>query len=270
MLRPRPTRVRHRGEAGFTLVEMIVGIVAGLVVISALFSMLDVALHQSTRTFTHLDATEAARTAIASIENELHSACVAEGEAPIQPGSTSTSLQFLSYYGDAANPTPIWHNLVLSGGTLTDTTYNVTGSSSTSWTQGSQLASTVVLANVAQSGSTPPFQYFSYQQVPNGSGGYYTDGAGNAYMMLLDGTSSVPGTSPAVTPAASPLATPLSTTDAANAAEVMITLRVGANGGTQENTNLSDTNLTVQDQIILRLTPASNHVETGGSFEPCQ
>ena len=58
---------------------------------------------------------------------------------------------------------------------------------------------------VAQGGTTPVFQYFAYQEAPNGTGGYYTDGAGNPYMMLLDGTTSVPGDEPPVIPAASPL-----------------------------------------------------------------
>jgi hypothetical protein len=266
---------RGGGEAGFTLVEMIVGVAIGLVIMIALFTLLDVATHQTTRDFTHLDATERARVAIANLENELHSACVTAGEAPIQAGSTGTSLQFVSYFGDAADPlsgsgpTPVWHDVVLGGGNLVDNTYAVNGTSPANWSQGASTGTTTLLTNVAPAGSTAPFQYFAYQEVPNGSGGYYSDGGGNPYMMLLDGTSSVPGTSPAVTPPASPLSIPLSAPDAGNAAEVMITLSVGGSGGTMENTNLADTNVTVQDQVSLRLTPPSNHVETGGSFEPC-
>jgi prepilin-type N-terminal cleavage/methylation domain-containing protein len=256
----------HRQD-GFTLVELLVVIVTATVIAGALFTILDVTLRSTTRTFTRVDATQRARTQIEALENELHSACVAANVAPIQAGSTGTTLNFLSYYGDAASPTPVWHSVVFSGGTLTDNAYSVSGTAP-SWTQGTLQSSYQLLNNVAQIGTTPPFQYFAYQEAPNGSGGYYTDGAGNPYMMLLDGTSSVSGTN--TFPAASPLATPLSAANAALAAEVLINLSVGPTGGSQENTNLSDANVSVTDSVILRLTPVANHVETGANFQPCR
>ncbi len=93
-------------------------------------------------------------------------------------------------------------------------------------------------------------------------------------MMLLDGTSSVPGTSPPVIPSPSPLsASPpsgLSTSNAQTAAEVMITLLVGPSGATWQNPKASDGPVTVTDGIVLRLTPPPNSVQGGASFGPCQ
>ena len=237
MLSPRLTnRCRTlRGEEGFTLAELVVAMALGIVVLTALVMLMDLTTREASRTFTRVDATQRARTKLARIENELQSACLTSGVTPIQAGSTSSSLVFLSAYGKAAQPTPIEHNISLSSGTLTDSLYAVTGGSAPNWTFSSTpYATNTLLTSVAQSGTVPVFQYLAYQEVSNGQGGVYTDGAGNPYMMLLDGTTSVPGTSPPVIPAASPLPasppTGLSAVNAQSAAEVLITLRVGPSG----------------------------------------
>lgn len=278
MLRRRhsPPRSAVRSERGFTLVELVVAMALGIVVMTAAFTVLTVTLHQATRTFTRVDATQRARTKLAWLETLLQSACVTSGVTPIQPGSTSANLVFVSAFGKDPQPTPVEHQVSFSAatGTLTDAQYAVTGGSAPNWTFSSTPFSTITLLTaVAQNGTTPPFQYFSYREVPNGSGGYYSDGAGDPYMMLLDGSSSVPGTNPPVIPAANPLADSppagLSTVNADAAAEVVVTLRVGAPGSSLENTTLSDGPLTVTDSIGLRLTPPPNNVSGGASFGPC-
>ncbi len=258
-------RLRLECERGFTLVEMLVVMLAGTVVMIALFTILDVTLNQATRAFSKVDATQRTRTALETIENELHSACVVGGVTPIQAGSSSSSLMFVSQYGTAPSPTPIWHVIALNGTALTDSTYSVAGTAP-SWTQGSALSppSTTLLTNVLSAG----FQYFAYQEPLQSNGQPYTDGAGNPYMMLEDGINTVPGTS--VRPAASPLATPLSVTNAQQAAEVLINLVVGPGGGAGENTNIADAADTVSDAVVLRLTPAANHLGNGTTFGPCQ
>lgn len=261
------------GEAGYTLIELLVVLVMGVVVVSALFTIVDVTLHQTNRTFSKLDATQRARTSFETVENELHSACLADQIQPIQSGSSPTTLVFVSQYGNGANPTAVEHTITFNAAaqTLTDSSYAATGGTSPSWTFSSTATSTrTLLTNVSQSGTTPVFQYFAYQQPLNSSGNPYTDGQGYPYMMLLDGTSSVPGTS--VIPAAQPLAaTPtLSTTNAQSAAEVQITLSVGPAGGSGENTNLAAARVSVTDGVVLRLTPAANHAGEGASFVPCQ
>jgi Tfp pilus assembly protein PilW len=262
-------KLLRSAEAGFTLVELLVAMVAGIIVMIALFTILDVTLTQTSRVFTITDSTQRARTALDLIEEELHSACLASGETPIQVNSSATSLIFLSQYGNAVNPTPVEHAITLSGGTLTDTTYAETGGSAPNWTFSSTASgTTTLLQSAGQSGSTPVFQYFAYQEVPNGSGGYYSDSNGDPYEMLVDGANAVPGTS--TVPAASPLSIPLSTTTAASAAEVVITLSVGPNGGTGEKTNLSDANTTETDAVVLRLTPDADHQGAGNTFLPCQ
>ena len=110
---------------------------------------------------------------------------------------------------------------------------------------------------------TAQFAYYAYQQVS------FTDAAGNPYVMLLDGTQAVPGTT--TIPAAAPLALPLSVTDAQKAAEVTIDFTVGPAGGSRrDHRRVGASDATVSDSAILRLSPAANHAGDGATFVPCQ
>ncbi len=273
---------RMSAQHGFTLIELVVTMAVGMVVLGALFTIETVTLHQTTRLFSKVDATQHATVGVEQIENELHSACITNNVTPILPGSTATNLMFVSQYGTGASLTPVEHivSFNASPGTVTDATYAETGVTTNSngspvYTFASTPTTTrTVLTDVSQTTNpnpppqyVPVFQYFSYQEPMNGSTPY-TDSAGDPYMMLLDGTSAVPGTS--VIPAPSPLAVPLSSTDAANAAEVVTSLSVGPVGGTGENTHLADVSDPVSDGVVLRLTPAANHAGGGAVFLPCQ
>jgi hypothetical protein len=215
-----------------------------------------VTLNSTTRTITRVDATQRARVTMAGILNQLNSACTSEGATPVQPGSTATSLIFTYQYGNAATPTPTQDTITFnaSAGTLVQSTSS---------------GSKTLLTNVSQSANTPVFQYYAYTEPTNPStGAAYTDSSGSAYMMLLDGTTPVPGTS--YIPPAAPLSTPLSTDGAQTAVEIVMTLYVGASGVEGENTNLPDGPLTVSDSAVLRLTPAANDTGSGSSFGPCE
>jgi Tfp pilus assembly protein PilV len=254
-------------QDGFTLIEALVAMAAGVVVLFGLSAIMIVVLHQSQRTFTRVDATRQARTALATIENELHSACVGAA-APIQAGSTADNLIFLSFYGTSANPTPVWHRITFNStaGTLADSSYNVSGTAP-DWTQGSLISTRTLLTNVTrQSSSTPVFRYFAYQSV-------YTDSGGDVYWTIPDGSNTVPVTG--ATLAAAPLATSagLSSTDAGNAVEVLINLQVGATSSSLTNGQLSGTSLPVTDSVSMRLTTPPNEIDAGTSaqgYGPCE
>ncbi len=239
-----------RREDGFTMIEMVVAALCSAVVVAGLFTLIDTTLHSSTRTLTKVDATARARYTIEKIMNELHSSCLSYGATPIQSGSTDSSLVFTGQYGTAAAPTAVMHTIAFnsSTGTLTDASGSTT---------------TTLLTNVSQSSTTPVFQYYAYEPVSG-----YKDSAGNAYMMLLDGTSYVPGTT--TIPTAQSLTTPLSTSDADSAVEVKMTLAVGPHKQEGEETGLSNVTDTVTDSVVLRLTPAANDDATGTTFAPCE
>ncbi len=259
---------RLRAQDGFTLAELSVAMAAAIVVIIGLFSIMVVTLHQTQRTFTKVDATRRARTALADIENELHSACVT-GDPPIQAGSRSSTMTFLSYFGSAANPTPVWHQLSLSGGTLTDTSYNATytgAGPANNWAQGTQIATTTLLTNVSQLGANPVFQYYKY--VSDG-----TDSAGDTFYIIPDGTNLPPGgtgTPPNTPLSASPS---LSLSDASNTVEVVINLLVGASSERLNNPSLTAVFAPVTDSVSLRLTTPPDSVPAGTTatdYGPCQ
>lgn len=274
---------RVRSEGGFTLVELLVTMVAGLVVLSALFTVLDVSLNQTSRTFSKVSADQNARNATDQIENELHSGCVG-GSEPVQASSDGNDLIFVSQYGSSASanatvPTPVEHKVVFSPvagthtGTLTDYIYTSTGGSAPNWTWSSVPTSTQLLNSATAisnpnfpGGYEPVFQYFSYTE-PTSNGTPYTDAAGNSYMMIQDGINYLPGSS-TIKPAAAPLSTPLSAGDAGNTAEVLISLVAGP--ATDSGlVNASGVAATIQDQVALRLTPPSNHAGDGATFQPC-
>jgi prepilin-type N-terminal cleavage/methylation domain-containing protein len=262
---------RIRQEAGFTLIELLVTMVAGIVVLSALYTILDVTLRQTTNTFTRVDASGRANSVLAGVENELHSACVADSETPVQGGadgtqvSDSNDLVFLSQYGTAASPTPVEHKITYNSTTkqLTDYSYTSSGGQAPNWTYGTTPSSTkLLLTNVTQNGSTPIFQYFAYEP--------YTDANGNTDMMLMDGSASVPGTTSLPNPDPLPVSGGLSATNAAATAEVIISMVVGGAGHDHENTNILGTATPISDSVVFRFTPVADESGAGTTFGPCE
>ena len=260
------TRRLAADEGGFTLIELLVTMAAGLVVAGALFAIQSLALFESGRVFARVDATQQARTTMETIASRLHSSCVADGVTPIQAGSTGSSLGFISKYGSAATLIPEKHVISLASGTLADATYPKTGGTAPNWTFSSTPSSTrTLLGSAAQSGSAPVFRYYPYGVARDSAGNAFLDSAGNPYVMLLDGSSTLPsgvtnssgGSVPAGTiPANSPtvLATPLSATDAKTASAVRVTLLVNPSGAMGGNANYSE-GTTFSDTMVLRLTP---------------
>jgi prepilin-type N-terminal cleavage/methylation domain-containing protein len=270
------SRRSARAEAGFTLVELLVAMAAGIVVLGALYTLLDVTLHQTTLTFSRVDATQHARLALQTLEDELHSACVADSLSPIQAGSDGSTLIFVSQYASSASnanaisPTPVEHKVTYdaANGTLTDTSYAATGGAGPNWTFSSTPQSTQTLLShvTLQSGNPPVFQYFDYS-IPTNGGTPYTAPGGQDIEMIQDGVNAVPYTANVVPPA-QPLATPLSGSDAGGAVEVLIKLEAQPAGGDHVNTNEAADAVT--DQVSLRLTQPVNHVESGVTFGPCE
>jgi hypothetical protein len=274
----RRASLRSRREEGVTLIELVVAMAAGMIVLFALTTIMTVSLHQTQNTFTKVDATRQARTAMATIENELHSACVdggANGDQPIQTGSDVNNLVFISFVGTSANPTPVWHQLTFhpgtgTSGTLTDTTYAVTGTAP-NWARATTPAPTTVtlLTNVAQVGTTPAFQYYAYQSV-------YTDPTTqDAFWIVPDGSNPNPGAptaTPPNTPLSAPAGTGLSAAAADSTVEVVVNLLVGATAENLNNQSLHSLDDAVTDTVSLRFTTPPDYAPPGASatgYGPC-
>lgn len=134
------------GDAGFTLIELLVAMVAGIVVIGALYTILEVSLLQSTKVANETYAAQLGRTAMTKLVDELHNACISTEFTPVQSSekagekTTGTKLIFINTYSKTPVPAikeAYRHEVVWSAesgsttrGTLTD---NVRQGAGGSW-----------------------------------------------------------------------------------------------------------------------------------------
>jgi Tfp pilus assembly protein PilW len=180
-----------RSESGFTLIELLVSMLTSIVVIGALFSILLISTHQSSRTTDYVQSNQLGRDTMTNILEELHSACTGAGTggySAIQKPTTvpssplaetgATNLWFISTYGTPSSATAElkevtehdlnWTETAKKLGKLTDYAFPGTGTVG-AWTFPSTLsianAKTRVLAEnvmAPKEGTGPIFQYFSY------------------------------------------------------------------------------------------------------------
>ncbi|MHB8241924.1 MAG: PilW family protein [Solirubrobacteraceae bacterium] len=226
-----------RNEHGFTLVEMLVAMLTGLVVVGAAFAILEVSLHQSTRIADRVSADQRGRLALEKILLELHSACVATGAAPIQENSEGTKLRFLSESGSSEPffTKGVEHEIYLSGTTLKDAVYQSNGGveANGGWkfpAMGSPTSTSTLLTNVYAPTTGTMFEYFSY-------------------------------TASALTTALTTF--PLKKEAANSAAKINVNLTVAPESG---DTRLSRP-VSLSGTAVLRLTPAT---ETSAPNLPCE
>jgi type II secretory pathway component PulJ len=153
------------GEAGFTLIEVLVATVTSVVVSLALFAILEVATRQTAGVSERVHANQRGRLAMEYLTNDLHSSCVAVTAVPVLSGSTGTSLELLSERGTNAFFTSMTkHRIYLSGTTLYDAQYPSTGGVVPHWTFATTPSQTsTILTGVSQSGATALFTYYKYE-----------------------------------------------------------------------------------------------------------
>ncbi len=168
---PRPPRVQD--ERGTTLIELMVAMMAGLIVIGALFAILEVSLRQSTNLVDKVQADQMGRVAMTKIVDELHSACIAPSFTPVQAGSGPNELIFISSYSSAAEITSAEeHKIVYNNAaqTLTDNIYKSEGGSWPSFTYPSKATSSTLLASNVSIAKKPKtleeriFTYYKYAE----------------------------------------------------------------------------------------------------------
>jgi Prokaryotic N-terminal methylation motif len=191
----RAGRVVLRDEHGFTLVELLVAMVAGVVVVFALVALMTISLHQETQITDRVQDDRAGRSAMNVMLEELHSSCTGFGSVAIQAPSTTPvsplaaigplNLWFLSAYGNSTSGAAsvekvVEHDITWSAtktsntkealGTLYD--YSFTGSGeSPNWLFGTLSTANakkrVVLAtNVVPGAESTIFHYYRYDTTP--------------------------------------------------------------------------------------------------------
>lgn len=216
-----------RDESGFTLIEMLVSMVAFIAVLSAIMMMVTVATHNQDRVARRVEANQRGRPVMTRIVNELHSACVAPRITPVLGdgtvnGSTATRISFLSSSGSAVTPTPEKHVISLTGTTLSEAIYPATGGAAPTWTFSSTPNSTNQLLTDV---SAPGGVMFSYFRFVNGQ---------------LSTT---------------PLPVPLSAPDAGYTSYMKVALTAAPTGGASRFD--ANSPITFTDSVDLRLESAS-------------
>jgi hypothetical protein len=201
-----------------TVIELLAGIIGFTVIFGAIMEMTIVATHNQDRIVQRVAADQRARPTMTRIMDGLHSACVAPRVAPIAPGSTSTSMTYVTKSGSAVTPLPDRRTLTLSGTTLTEQVATATGGVPPTWTFGTPSTPRPVLTGVTAPGGVV-FRYFRYV-----SG-------------QLSGT---------------PLPVPLSSTDAARTAYVTVSLTFQPARGVSSQDTRSPITLTNSADLLLQ------------------
>jgi len=224
---------RIADESGTTLVELMVALMAGLVVISALTMVVLTTMHGTARIAARVEATQRARLVLGKVMDQLHSACVTPEIAPVKESSTGTLLRFVHQTGSAVSPTPIYSEISLSGNKLIQQDYGVTGSAP-NWSRGTATGGpkTLLTGVSAIPSSSSIFSYYQY------SGGTISE---------------------------TPQTTPLSETGALLTVEVQAAMAVAPEHTPVADKGASDN---VQNSATLRLTPPS--FNEGSPARPCQ
>lgn len=151
-------------ERGYSLPELSVAIIVGSVILGGLFVMINFSVRSNARITSRVAVDQVARPAMQRIVDELHSACIYPGLAPVRAGSTGSQLAFISSSGAAANPVPVLHKIVLEpSGVLNDYTYPRTGGTAPNWLFSASWANRfTLLPRALKIGTTPVFRYYKY------------------------------------------------------------------------------------------------------------
>jgi Tfp pilus assembly protein PilW len=224
-----------RDESGFTLMELLVAMAAGVLVSMATLAIVIASVHFSSNQQDRVDTNQQGRLAMERITQALNSSCVATSTPPIIAGS-DTSVTFYSAQRDTATISPDKVTIALTGGSLVMTTYAGTGgTSSSNWTFSSTATTFTLISHAQKNGTVPVFKYYSYS-----SGG---------------------------TISTTPLVTPLSSANAAATSMITISFEALPNTQTKNFTTQAGRAADFTDSIVLRLTPASSAASASNS--PC-
>ena len=243
---PELLTARLREERGFTLVEVMIALVIGLVVSSALLAVVIVSVDLSSNYTDRVDANQQGRLAMEKITQALNSSCVTPDQAPVLANSTSTTLMFYSTPADIPGTVPEEITISLpaappgKGAPLTMTTQILTGTPP-NWAPSGPPSPPFTLALWAAESAgpnntqTPLFQYYGY--AANGT-------ISTTAFTLTNGM--------------------LSAAQAAATAEVAINYQALGS----DNWSTNSRGIDFSDEVTFRLTPPSSSANAANL--PCQ
>jgi prepilin-type N-terminal cleavage/methylation domain-containing protein len=153
-----------RDERGFTLVELLVSMVIGLIVIFAAFKTLDASGSLGKKTQDRVDAAQRGRLAMDVIGSELRSqVCLPGALPPMAAGATPTDFTFYSNLGDQDSP-PQKRRFYVQSGAIKEQTWqgSYSGSGVTLTVIWTGPSTRTLVDPVGQVGTTPYFRFWGF------------------------------------------------------------------------------------------------------------
>jgi prepilin-type N-terminal cleavage/methylation domain-containing protein len=168
----RRAAIDVRGEAGFTLTELLVAIIIGVVIVLAAFGLLDNTISVGTKVTKRVDATQRGRVAMDMIMRDLHSQVCLPGGTPQASlrGASDTSVDFYADLGDGSAAKPPQRRTIIfdpAQRTLVEQVYTPTGAAGSYAFSGTPSATRTLLKDVVQDGTTPIFRYYPVDATPD-------------------------------------------------------------------------------------------------------
>jgi Tfp pilus assembly protein PilW len=168
----RRSRIDLRSEEGFTLPELLVGIIIGMIVVIASLNVLDNTVSLGTKVSKRVDATQRGRTGLDRITRDLQSMVCVPGD-PAQDAFIAGSDNSVDVYadlGDGSASRPPQRRTITYDPTqrkITERVYTPTGSAGLYVFPTAPTATTTLLNDVIQDGSTPIFTYYPIDSTPD-------------------------------------------------------------------------------------------------------
>jgi Tfp pilus assembly protein PilW len=161
-----------RGEEGFTLPELLVGIIIGMIVLLAALTLLDNTVSISSNVGKRVDATQRGRTALDRITRDLNSMVCLPGSTTLDAliSGSDTSVDMYADLGNGSTSQPPQRRTITYSSTtrrITESVYTPTGSAGSYVFPTSPTATRTLLSDVVQDGTTPIFTYYPVDPTPD-------------------------------------------------------------------------------------------------------
>jgi Tfp pilus assembly protein PilW len=168
----RRSHIDLRSEEGFTLPELLVGIIIGMIVVLAALTVLDSTVSLGSKVSKRVDATQRGRTGLDRITRDLNSMVCLPGD-PAQDALIAGSDNSVDIYADLGDGSttrpPQRRTITYNPATrrITESVYTPTGAAGSYVFPTTPTATTTLLSDVIQDGSAPVFTYYPIDTTPD-------------------------------------------------------------------------------------------------------
>ena len=165
-------RARLSDESGFSLVELLAALVVGIIVMFAIFGLLDTGVRLQAKSVDSLDATDRGRVAIDQISQSLGSR-ICLGSQPSIVAADGSGIEFYASVAPESSAVRLVvqrHRLTVSGGAIREEVWTssppVAPPSLPPASATTPTRTRTVIQRIAPIGTTPIFRYYANQGTP--------------------------------------------------------------------------------------------------------